>query len=75
MSGDRPSIYWDTNIFLVWLKDEKREDPAAMQGVKEAVDSFDTGRMIIVTSVVTIVEVLENSLSQEAAVRFRSLTQ
>jgi predicted nucleic acid-binding protein len=75
MDGNKPRIYWDTNIFLAWLKNEKREDPADMQGVMEAVRLFDTGKMIVVTSVVTIVEVLQTDLSPEVATKFESITQ
>ncbi len=75
MSGDRPRFYWDTCIFLAWLKNESRKNPLEMQGIKEAVNNFDNGQTIVVTSVVTLVEVLQTSISSKASAKFKSFIQ
>jgi hypothetical protein len=40
MSGIKPIVYWDTCIWLAWIKNEKR-DPGEMEGVQEQVDQFE----------------------------------
>ena len=37
MAGNRVG-YWDACIFLAWLKNETRADPADMQGVEYLVE-------------------------------------
>lgn len=57
------SIYWDSCIFLAWLKDEERP-PGEMDGVFECVSDVEAGRARIVTSVITRGEVFEADLEQ-----------
>ncbi len=47
--------YWDSVCFLGWLKNEQ-EKQEACRNVLEAVD---TGRLLIVTSAITLVEVIK----------------
>ena len=62
MSGNQPRIYWDTNILLAWLKDEERR----IDEISELVKKLHQKEIIAVTSVLTIVEVLESTLSDKA---------
>jgi predicted nucleic acid-binding protein len=64
MSGGRATIYWDTCIWLAWLKNEKR-DPAEMGGIQQCVERFEKGEILIATSVLTLPEMLDlqNKLS------------
>ena len=72
MSG-RNSIYWDTCIFLAWIKNEERVNPDDMQGVYELATKFDMGQVDIVTSVITITEILQTTISEEQYNNFKRL--
>lgn len=61
MSKTKPKYYWDANIFLAWLKNEKRK-AGEMEGVAEIVWMVDRNQAVIVTSVVSKSEVLQSSL-------------
>ncbi len=72
MSG-KALIYWDTCIFLAYLKDEDREDPQDMLGVQELATLFDQGQLDLATSVITFTEVLEGSIPPEDYRNFRNI--
>ena len=38
MNGEKKIIYFDACIFIAWLKNEKRPDPADMHAVQEIVE-------------------------------------
>ena len=57
MSGERPAVYWDTCPFIAWIMDEKRA-PGEMDGVQACLDDVRTGRLLMVTSTITKVELL-----------------
>ncbi len=61
MAGGEPIYYWDTCLFLAWIKDEERPT-GEMDGVREIIDRFKRREVKIVTSVVTIVEVLSGRI-------------
>ena len=52
-----PLYYWDTCLFLAWLKDEER-NLGEMDGVRESIDRCRRREVKIITSVLTSVEVL-----------------
>ncbi len=57
MSGKAPLYYWDSCLFLAWLKDETTRKPGEMDGVREFVDKLRKGQISIITSTMTYVEV------------------
>ncbi|MFZ5912779.1 MAG: type II toxin-antitoxin system VapC family toxin [Pseudomonadota bacterium] len=57
MAGDSPLYYWDTCLFLAWLKDEQRK-PGEMDGVREIVERHKRREVRLMTSVLTMTEVL-----------------
>lgn len=57
MTGSNPIYYWDTCIFLAWIKDEDRPI-GDMDGVREIIELSKKRDAIIMTSVLTSVEVL-----------------
>lgn len=65
MRGNKEVIYWDTSIFLAWLQDEKRK-AGEMDGVREFVRKAQAGKIILVTSEITRVEILESKMTVEA---------
>jgi predicted nucleic acid-binding protein len=60
----KPKFYWDACIFLAWLRDEKRS-PGEMEGLAEVAALIAQSNAILVTSVVTRVEVLESTLPEK----------
>ena len=72
MSGNEVKrvLYWDTCIYLAWLKGEDN-GASVNEGIKEAVDENWDGKLLIVTSTITLIEVLESSLTDEQEVRFQ----
>lgn len=57
MPGNSPIYYWDTCLFLAWLKDEERKT-GEMDGVREIIERSRRREVKIITSVLTTVEVL-----------------
>jgi len=61
MPGDSPLYYWDTCLFLVWLKDEERSI-GEMDGVRELIERSRRREVRIMTSALTLVEVLYSKI-------------
>jgi predicted nucleic acid-binding protein len=61
VAGVEPIYYWDTCLFLAWLKDEERPT-GEMDGVREVIERSKRREVRIVTSVLTKVEVLSGSI-------------
>jgi predicted nucleic acid-binding protein len=61
MAGAETVYYWDTCLFLAWLKDEERPS-GEMDGVREIVERSQRKEVKIVTSVLTTVEVLSGKI-------------
>ena len=67
MRRGKPIFYWDANIFLAWLKDERENrKPGEMEGLAEIVAIMDRQEAIMMTSVITRTEVLESTLPDQA---------
>lgn len=61
MAGKTPVYYWDTCLFLAWIKDEERKS-GEMDGVRELIDLARRRDAKIVTSVITLIEVLSSHI-------------
>jgi predicted nucleic acid-binding protein len=61
VAGAEPTYYWDTCLFLAWLKDEQRPT-GEMDGVREIIERSKRKEVRIVTSVLTKVEVLSGKI-------------
>ncbi len=61
MSGSRPLYYWDTCIFIAWLKDEPRP-PGEMDGIRDHLARFKRRECALATSVLTLAELTETKL-------------
>ena len=72
MAHNIPKYYWDSVLFIAWLKNEKRK-PGEMEGLAEVVSMIDKKEAVLITSVVTRTEVLESSLSTENRGMFDNL--
>lgn len=58
-------VYWDTCVFLSWLKAEVRP-VGEMEGVRELVAKIHTNEINMITSVLTRAEILRSTLSDKA---------
>lgn len=61
MPGANPLYYWDTCLFLAWLKDESRAS-GEMAGVREVIERSKRRDCRLMTSVLTSVEVLQGRI-------------
>jgi len=57
MAGSNPSYYWDTCVFLVWLKNESERAVGDMQGVVDCLNKFRRRELSLMTSVLTLTEI------------------
>ena len=68
----RRTVYWDSCIFIAWLKDEQRPNPLDIDGVTYLIEEWDAGRLIVVTSTITRIEVLDSHFSAEQRAQFQA---
>lgn len=54
--------YWDSCIFISWLQDEQRTRPEETQGIVEIVGQVQDQEANMITSVLTLAEVLDCEL-------------
>ena len=66
----RCRYYWDSCLFIAWLQNEVRSDPRDMPGLEEVLKQNEEGKVIIVTSLLTALEVLGKPPSLESAGKF-----
>lgn len=73
MSGSRPPIvYWDSCVFLAHLARES-VDNLSLSGMADWAERADAGRAIIVTSSISIVEVIPANISDDLRGDFQRL--
>lgn len=72
MVKSKKTIYWDTCVFLAWLKNENRE-LGEIEGIEEVSRSVGNNRINLTTSVITFVEILESSLGQEGVEKLSNI--
>ncbi len=56
MSGNNPIFYWDTCLFLAWLKNETSRQPGEMDAIASMIERFHKRQISLITSVITITE-------------------
>lgn len=61
MAGVEPIYYWDTCLFLAWIKDEERKS-GEMDGIREVIARHKKREVKILTSALTTVETLQSRL-------------
>lgn len=75
MAAGRPTFYWDTAPLIAWIQDEKREDPAEMDGLAEVLELVETGKAILITSVLWRAEVLDSKLDADQQKKLSAVFQ
>ena len=58
MNKNIPIYYWDSCIFLEWFQQTTGQDPALHTSIGEIISEFDAGKCSIITSTVTLTEIL-----------------
>ncbi len=61
MAGNSPIYYWNACLFLAWLKDEQRKT-GEMDVVREVIERAKRREVRLVTSVLTLTEVLSSKI-------------
>jgi|KBSSwiStaDraftv2_1062776.scaffolds.fasta_scaffold223148_6 predicted nucleic acid-binding protein len=74
MPKTKPKYYWDANIFIAWLKNEKRK-AGEMEGLAEIVWMVERNQAVMVTSVVSKSEVLQSTLPLQVQKLFSQIFQ
>jgi hypothetical protein len=72
MSTGKKIIAWDSCVFLAWLQDERR-GAGVMEGIEEVVRKIGSGEVVLVTSQITNIEVLQSRLSSEAHKKWKEI--
>ena len=67
-----PLYYWDSCLFIAWMKDEQRNS-GEMTGVREVIERSRRRDAKIMTSVLTTVEVLEGKIPAGVSTLFHGL--
>jgi predicted nucleic acid-binding protein len=70
-----PLAYWDTCIFIAWLTGETCHKPHVIAGMKDMMQSFDSGELHIATSTITCIEILSDDSDDEVRSAFDNLTK
>ena len=65
MAAGKPRFYWDAAPLITWIQDERRGDPAEMDGLAEVIELVEAGKAILMTSVLWRAEVLDSKLTAD----------
>ena len=74
MPNNPKLLYWDSCIFLAWLKDESRPGDE-MAGLGSIAREIEKKNFSVITSVITIAEILTGRSSEEVVTEFGKLFQ
>lgn len=74
MPNNPKLLYWDSCIFLAWLKDEDRPE-GEMAGLASIAREVEKKNFSVITSVITIAEILTGRSGEEVVAEFRKLFQ
>src|SRR5438105_3222795 len=66
MRNNKPLFYWDSCIWLAWLKNEKRQ-PGEIDGILDVVDKVDRNQVTLIVSQQVDLEILEAKWPNDAA--------
>ena len=71
------TYYWDTCVFIAWLKNEGLPNRSLdeIEGIRDVVSKIEKGTVKLITSAITIAEMLECDMPPGATDLFKSLLQ
>jgi len=70
-----PRVYWDACIIISLIKNEQRLDPTETDAVRELKHKLDDGKIIGVTSAITLTEVLDSEIPDGRRSELKKLQQ
>lgn len=59
-------IYWDSCVFLAWLKNEQSWGTEISSGIEEVIQGVEEGNIVLMTSTLTLTEVLKSFFTSAA---------
>ena len=65
MRGKPKRLYWDTCVFLAWLKNETCWPEDVLKGIEQTVEELRARSVVIVTSAITMLEILSSQMTKE----------
>lgn len=65
MKTGKRIVYWDSCVFITYLKGEPCWGQEVIDGINETVQDFDSGQCVLATSTLTRVEILQGFLDAE----------
>ncbi len=74
MPTGKEIVYWDTCVFLAWMKDEVRA-PGEMEGVSQVAKRVMSDDIILVTSILTRAEIIEAKMTPEQMAKYDLITK
>lgn len=72
MASKRPTIYWDACVFLALLKNETRA-AGEMEGLRSVYREVGDGKVQLITSVITHMEILTDQSGADVVDQFRRI--
>jgi Predicted nucleic acid-binding protein, contains PIN domain len=57
MAGNNPIYYWDTCIFLAWIRNETTRKPGELEGIHDCLEQLKKRQISLMTSVLTYTEI------------------
>ncbi|MGR3311228.1 MAG: type II toxin-antitoxin system VapC family toxin [Candidatus Brocadiales bacterium] len=71
----KPTYYWDANVFIAHIKDEKSplRSQGETSGLREIVNEIDEDKANLVSSVIVNTEILPGDLTKEQKERYNSI--
>lgn len=72
MTTGKPIVYWDACVFLSWIKNENRPNNE-MDGVNAVAQKIDKDHVILLTSDITIGEILDSTLDDNARQKLKDI--
>lgn len=75
MSGKKQHYYWDTCIFLAYLKQENSHNAGELEEINNQLQLFEMGQIDLYTSAITITELMAATrLNESERDKFREVT-
>jgi hypothetical protein len=73
MATGKPRFYWETSVFISWLKGGSDRSSEEMQGIEITANKMASGRVQLITSVITEIEVLESKFTKEQQEKIKAV--
>lgn len=61
MSGKSPVIYWDTNVFLAFCKNETKHGEDVLKAIDEIVRKIEANNLQLATSAISLAELVKGN--------------